>query len=258
MIPHIPSYITLIIVATNLTVSVAVWSMLSSAAAESGLPADTQRKVRFGTALFLGGWLGSAILLAPAPATLLTRDRFYISPLVPAFVLVPAILFLLALWLAPALRQVLASASLPALIAVQLYRTVGAVFVILLSLGQLPAYFALPAGWGDIAIGLTAPLVALAVARAVRGSRVLAIAWNVLGLLDLLVAVGMGTGVLAPILMPELGTRVPAAAAMGVFPMLLVPAFAVPVSILLHLIALSRLRTATRLMPRPIRQVPLP
>jgi len=56
----------------------------------------------------------------------------------------------------------------------------------------------------------------------------------------------MGTGLLAPYLAPELGPRVQPAAAMGIFPMFLVPAFAVPVSVLLHLIALGRLRREVR------------
>jgi hypothetical protein len=137
---------------------------------------------------------------------------------------------------------VLAAAPLPALIGVQVYRTIGVVFVILLAQGQLPAHFALPAGWGDIAVGLSAPLVALALAREVRGGRTLAAEWNVFGLLDLVVAVGMGTGFLATFLAPDFATRVAPAAAMGIFPLILVPTFAVPVSVLLHLIALARLR----------------
>ena len=61
-----------------------------------------------------------------------------------------------------------------------------------------------------------------------------------LGLLDLVVAVGMGSGLLVPLLAPSLGSA-PPAAAMGALPMILVPAFAVPVSVLLHLLALGRL-----------------
>ena len=38
--------------------------------------------------------------------------------------------------------------------------------------------------------------------------------------------------------LPSLGSRVPAAAAMGVFPMFLIPAFIVPISITLHVLAL--------------------
>lgn len=245
MIPVIPWYITLIVLAANLVICLAVWSVLSTAAARSGIPSDAQRRVRAAVALFLGVWLGAVLLLAPAPASLLTRERFYITPLIPVFVVIPLAIALVAFLRSSTLRRVLAAASLPALNGVQFYRAVGVVFVILLAQGQLPAHFALPAGWGDIAIGLTAPLVALALARGVRGGRPLAIAWNTLGLLDLGVAVGMGTGVLAPLLAPELGPHVPSAAAMGVFPMILVPGFAVPVSLLLHVVALSRLLRET-------------
>jgi hypothetical protein len=162
----------------------------------------------------------------------------------------------LALRLSPSLQRVLAAASLPAMLGVQVYRTIGVVFLILFAQGQLPAHFAVPAGWGDIAIGITAPLVAMALLRNIPGSIPLAFSWNVLGLLDLVVAVGMGTGFLAPLLVPELGPRVPPAAGMGIFPLILVPTFAVPVSVLLHLLALGRLRHRVRLgsglVPKPV------
>jgi hypothetical protein len=64
----------------------------------------------------------------------------------------------------------------------------------------------------------------------------------------------MGTGLLALYLAPELGPRIPPAAAMGVYPMILVPVFAVPLSLLLHLTALPRLvremRVGHRLVPK--------
>ena len=243
MIPVIPWYITLIVLATSLTVAVAVWRIFAAGAARSGL----QQKVRTGVALFLGAWLGAVLLLAPAPGSLLARDRFYVSPLIPLFAVAGLGGAFLALRLSPALRRTLDAASLPAMIGVQLYRTIGIVFLVLLAQRQLPAHFALPAGWGDIAIGAAAPLVALALARGVRGTIPLAVSWNVLGLLDLVVAVGMGTGFLAPLLAPGLGSRVPPAAALGVFPLILVPTFVVPISVLLHLLALARLRHDARL-----------
>jgi hypothetical protein len=254
MIPVIPWYVELISLATTLVIAVAVWRILASATSRSGLPPATQRATRVGLALFLGGWLGAALLLAPAPASLLARDRFYLSPLIPAFVLLPSTIALVTAWLSPTLRRVLSVVSLPAVIGVQVYRTIGLLFLILLGLGQLPAHFALPAGWGDIAVGVAAPLVAFALVRGIRGGRALAIGWNVFGLLDLVVAVGMGTGFLAPFLAPDLGQRVAPSAAMGVFPMILVPTFAVPVSVLLHLLALGRLQrdmpVASGLVPK--------
>jgi hypothetical protein len=242
MMPVIPWYIEQIVLATNLTIAAAVWAILSSAAGRSGLPPDTMRRVRVGAAVFIGTWLGAALILAPARDTLLTQDPFALTPLVPIFLLSPIAIAFVAILRSPALQRVLAAASLPAVIGVQVYRLIGIVFVVLLALGQLPAHFAVPAGWGDIAVGLLAPLVALGLAREARGDRALAVAWNVFGLVDLIIAIGMGTGLLAPLLMPELGPRVPSAAAMGVFPMVLVPMFLVPMSALLHAIALGKLR----------------
>ncbi|MGH7629448.1 MAG: hypothetical protein ACREOF_08650 [Gemmatimonadales bacterium] len=246
MIPVIPWYITAIVLATNLTIAVALWTLVSSAAGRSDLPLASQRAIRTGSAIFLGAWLGAALLLAPAPASLLGRERFYLTPLLPLFAVVPAAIVALALGISPALRRAVAAVPASALVGVQLYRVIGAVFLILLAQGELPAHFALPAGWGDVAIGLAAPVIALALARGVHGARGWGIGWNVLGLLDLVVAVGMATGFLAPILTPELG-RVPPAAAMGVFPLILVPTFAVPVSVLLHLLALAALLREVRL-----------
>jgi len=247
MIPIIPGYITLAVLATNLSLAVAVWSIFSSATEHSDLPPATRRRIRLGTALFLGTWLGAALVLAPAPASLLDRDPYYLTPLISIFGLAGLTIVLLALRLSPSLRRVLAAASLPAMHGVQLFRTLGVVFLILLAQGLLPAHFALRAGWGDIAVGITAPLVAFALVRRVRGAVPLSFSWNALGLLDLVVAIGMGTGFLAPFLVPELGPRVPPAAAMGVFPLILVPTFAVPVAVLLHLLALERLRRQVRL-----------
>jgi hypothetical protein len=249
MIPVIPWYLELIALATNLTIAAAIWALLSSSAGRSGLPPVPLRRIRLGTAVFIGTWLGAGLTLAPAPDTLLTQDPYALTPLIPVFVLVPITIALVAVVRSPALRRVLAAASLSALIGVQVYRLIGIVFLVLLALGQLPAHFAVPAGWGDIAVGLSAPLVALALARGLRGSRALATAWNVFGLVDLVVAVGMGTGLLAPLLVPDLGPRVPPAAPMGVFPLVTVPMFLVPMSVLLHLIALGRLWQARALDP---------
>jgi hypothetical protein len=257
MIAVIPWYITLIVIATNTAIAIAVWSILSLAAGRSSIPAAARRGVRIGSAVFLGAWLGAVMLLAPAPASLLAHGPFYITPLIPLFFGASIAIVLLALWRSSTFRRALAAVPLPVLNAVQVYRTIGVVFVILFAQGQLPAHFALPAGWGDIAVGLTAPLVALALARGIPGAHTLAIWWNALGLVDLAVAIGMGTGLLAPLFAPELGTRVPPAGAMGTFPMILVPTFAVPVSVLLHSLALGRLsrevRFGSRLAPTAAR-----
>lgn len=57
-------------------------------------------------------------------------------------------------------RQFVASTDVRLLTLAQLWRVGGVVFLIRHSQGALPGVFALPAGWGDIAIGVTAPLAA--------------------------------------------------------------------------------------------------
>jgi hypothetical protein len=255
MPPSIPWYITLIVVTTNIAVAVAVWSILASATTRSRLPRPAQQRARAGAAILLGAWLAGALLIAPS----LGPSPGSAQPAVPPVVVFSAAalaVVVVALGISPSLRGAIAGMSLPSIIGVQVYRVIGVVFLILLGQGKLPAHFALPAGWGDVAIGLAAPLVALALASNWRGSRAIAVSWNVLGLLDLVVAVGMGSGLLVPLLAPGLGSA-PPAAAMGALPMILVPAFAVPVSVLLHLLALGRLwsgdRAAARLVANPAR-----
>ena len=248
MIPHIPWPLTLIVVLTNVAIPFIAWRVFA---------VHATRRVSIGVALFLFGWLALGLLLAPVPASLLARDRFYLTPLIPVFALASLLVTAAALLLSREVRDAVRTASLPAIVGLQFYRALGAVFVILYAMGQLPGHFALPAGWGDVFVGLTAPLVALALSRRARGARTLALAWNTFGLLDLVVAVGMGTGYLAPLLAPELGARVPPVAGMGVFPLVLIPTFLVPLSFILHLIAIGRLvaesRTTARLIPHPAR-----
>src|SRR5882724_3395723 len=75
-----------------------------------------------------------------------------------------------ALWFAASktLRQFALSLSPQLLTFAQSWRIVGFTFVLLEARGVLPAIFALPAGYGDMAIGLTATFVAWKLANPVR------------------------------------------------------------------------------------------
>jgi hypothetical protein len=66
----------------------------------------------------------------------------------------------------------------PWIIGVQLYRVLGAIFLILYAADKMPGLFAWPAGIGDIIVGLLAPVVALAYARDPRRNAGLVTAWN--------------------------------------------------------------------------------
>src|SRR5205807_4383815 len=93
----------------------------------------------------------------------------------------PVIVFLAAFWRIAAFRNLVT--DLPLITAVQAWRFAGFGFLALYAHGELPGVFAWPAGLGDMAIGLTAPLVALALIRrpAFAASR-LFVLWNLLGI----------------------------------------------------------------------------
>ena len=132
--------------------------------------------------------------------------------------------------------------DLASLIAVQAYRIGGVFFLVAWRAGTLPGAFALPAGFGDLAVGLSAPFVAAAVAARRRGARALAWTWNIVGLADLANALFAGVthsrsalGVFAGSLPSD---------AVGRYPLSLIPIFFVPLAILLHIAAMRRLRAA--------------
>jgi hypothetical protein len=114
------------------------------------------------------------------------------------------------------------------------WRLVGFTFLVLYSYGILPGLFALPAGWGDIAIGATAPFAAMALAN--PGRRRIFIVWQALGILDLVLAVVTGTA--ARLIDPR---GIPTTA-MSMLPMSLIPTFAVPLLLILHIICISQAR----------------
>lgn len=119
----------------------------------------------------------------------------------------------------PALSRALAVADAPR---PPVFRVAGAAFLVALALGQVPAVFALPAGLGDIAIGLAA----WSAGR--RGAL-----FNVLGLLDPVVAVSVGAAIGYGLFgMPASG------AALAELPLALIPTTAVPLAAFLHVVAL--------------------
>jgi hypothetical protein len=156
-----------------------------------------------------------------------------------AAITIPLLAFAVDGWLgAPLFRKVL-DLPLPALIAVQTYRIGGVFFLVAWAQGALPAAFALPAGLGDVAIGLLAPFVAAAVSQRTPGHRFWATAWNVAGLADLVIALFLGvTHTDSPL---GIFATHPTTDALGRYPFSLIPTFLVPIAVILHALALRRL-----------------
>src|SRR5271170_5702568 len=106
-------------------------------------------------------------------------------------VVIPIGLFLIWYAASKGFRQFVLNLNPRTLTLVHSWRLAGFAFLALYSYGILPGLLALPAGWGDIAIGATAPFAALSLAN--PGHRKSFLLWQVLGVLDLVSAVVLGT-----------------------------------------------------------------
>ena len=149
-------------------------------------------------------------------------------------VLIPLAIFVLWSASSPQFRQFLFSLNPRTLTIVQSWRIAGLTFLVLYTYGILPGGFALPAGLGDMAIGMTAPLVALKFSN--LNYRKSFIVWQFLGIADLVTAVG--SGVTSGFINPH-GIQT---TAMTVLPMSLIPTFAVPLFMILHFICIAQAR----------------
>jgi hypothetical protein len=178
--------------------------------------------------------------------TMLARRGFFRPPpdltsLPPVGITLILVLLVLAvcLLISPSLRRLLTNQR--NLILLNLWRLVGIVFLMLMANRQMPALWALPAGIGDVIVGATAPWIARHVGTSQGRRR--AIIFNLFGMADLVVAVGLGTmtspgpaQVFHTTPTSELATR---------FPLALVPTFLVPLAFILHVISLWQLLGGT-------------
>lgn len=247
MRPFIPPYVAPIVL--TLVFGLALWlgRVVFRAAGAADLTPAARHRVTRTTALVLGAWLLLALASAPSIIPVDGAGRSFVPITFPLFGGGSLLLVLGALLLSDTWRRTVAAIPVERLVGTQVFRLIGLIFIPLWAIGTLPAHFALPAGWGDVAVGLTAPLAALVLARRARGARSIALVWNTLGLIDLLAAVGLGTGYLLLVLRP--GTTLATAGAMTAYPLVLIPTFAVPLGIILHLLtfrALARRNEATR------------
>ena len=195
------------------------------------LPDARARQSRWiiGSAVLAAAWLVGVFLLGAAGNDVL-------PPRIP-IALAATLLMGYLLLLSPTFSRIVAAVPQHWLIGIQAFRVLGAVWLVRYFAGGLPSLFALPAGIGDVATGLLAPFVAYAWYSGKPYARTAAIAWNLFGMVDLVNAV-------------VLGTLTNGGAGGIVFPLVLIPAYGVPRSFLIHSYSLIGLLRKTSQKPR--------
>jgi hypothetical protein len=205
----------------------------------SSLAASSRRQIWLGAAITLLTWNSIMIALA-------TRGVFEVRPGTPSIPTIPfAVMLPIAagLWLllrSKTIATIVDATPLAWLVGMQSTRVLGVLFLLLMLTGQLPWQFALPAGVGDVVVGLSAISIARAAQRGVRVGQRAVYGWNLLGLLDFVVA--LATGFLtSPSPLQRLAFDHPNLLALQ-FPLVMIPAFLVPLYSLLHGICLWKMR----------------
>jgi hypothetical protein len=143
----------------------------------------------------------------------------------------------------PAVRAWALSVDVRILVAFHVTRFVGSYFLVLYRRGELPYAFAVPGGWGDILVASLALLLLLSGPPDTVRRRRAYVAWNVLGLLDILFVVATAA---------RLGLADPASMqALLRLPLCLLPTFLVPLIITSHVLLAIRLARAGQAVSVP-------
>ncbi len=166
-------------------------------------------------------------------------NRVFLPPMVLLHCTFPFAIFLFTVVINLKIyKDFLENIALENLVAVHIFRLIGIFFLLLAFHDALPKLFAIVAGLGDILTSITCIFVAKSIKQQKTYAKTLALLWNTFGLMDI-----MFTAVTAIVLTKlsiDNGT-------MGVdtlarFPFCLIPAFAPPIIIFLHIAIFKKVK----------------
>jgi hypothetical protein len=235
----LPAYVWALVLIGVIGLPATTCLMLYRGAPAAGLSRRTAIAVTATGTAGLGGWILVSGLLARAG--IYHQEPGHFRPWIGLAFAGYLAALLLATRIPAVTRILTAPGSSVRLTLPHTARVVGVLFLLVMALGHLPAIFALPAGLGDIAVGLTAPLIAR---RLARGMHQGAVRFHLLGLLDLVVAISIGyLAGLGPYRPLDI---TPTTEPLSLLPLALVATVAVPTALALHIVPLGQLHTTAR------------
>jgi len=227
----VPAWVSTLALVFSIGLPTAMWQAFYRAGKDSGI--DGARKTSIWLGVILSLWVAAAVFLS-------LRGFFEADPDARVPHLVYALLPLLCglvLW--PASRSFRGSVRALGpdwIIRIQIYRTLGLISLVGWYHGLMPRVFAMPAGVGDLLVGLSAPGVAWMVRHGRPGAASATTFWNFLGLADVVIAVTLGA-LSSPSPFQVFAKDAPGIA-ITTFPLVLLPTIVVPLSVLCHFCSL--------------------
>lgn len=234
---NVPAYLPYYVLAATAGMTATILFGLNSALRNAGWAAHERAAAARAAAVVLLGWLGLTTTFALNDTYRGAADHL---PTIQYGIFLPILIGGFMIWRSPRLARIIDAVPQHWLVGVQFYRTLGAIFLILYGTGKLPGLFAWPAGLGDVLVGVLAPVAALAYAREPHKNAGLVYAWNLFGIADLIIAVTTGF-LTSPSPLQLFALHAPNEL-ISAFPLVLVPVYLVPASVLLHLASLTKLR----------------
>jgi len=231
----LPIYVWAMVLVGLIGTTATICVMLFRGGPAAGLSSRAGTTVAAGAGTVWATWVLASALLADSDVYRFAPSKA--QPWLPVAMTVSVAAALLATRIPVVSRILAVPDALWRLTVPQVFRVVGVTFLIVMALGKLPAVFAVPAGLGDIAIGFEAVFLARGIRRGVAGRR--AVWFNILGLLDL--AVALGIGVTAAPGVAHVLSLSPSTEQIALLPLVLIPTTVVPLAVALHLLSLRKL-----------------
>ena len=224
-----PTYTVGTMFALGIVQSILVWLALSSAVSKLGSTPVFTTLTRIGFAVFLATWFGLIFSLSESDTFFaLTQSGGRERVLLALFT--PSVVALLLLGSAT-VRHILDAIPQHQLIGFQGLRIAGFIFLVFTDMGFVSPTFGVAAGIGDVTVGGFALYAAYSLLRGRPRGRSIAIAANVVGLLDGVLALTLALFVVpADSFAPHLATRI-----------MFVPSYAVSLFLVAHIYSLRGL-----------------
>jgi hypothetical protein len=247
MTPQVPEYLVTFETALRPFVAAIALGLIWMGAARMEGSARSRYGLAGAMSVLFIAWLAIAQYLGSANAYRATGEEAV--PTVLLGLLIPLIGAAIGVRLSPRVASLISAIPLHWIVASQVYRIGGGIFLVLWADGRLPWQFAWPAGIGDVATGCLAVVVAMLLAQRSPGALSAAYSWCVFGIADLVLAVAMG-GMTSPGRVHVLALDAPNLL-ISSYPLVMVPTFAVPLALMLHGFVLWRLRRKIGSTTRP-------